>query len=58
MVEFGSLLISRHYGIFSMGLLLVLVVSYVLALSLIVLPLFLRPEVPRIALPRIDIKLP
>jgi uncharacterized protein len=44
MVGFASLLVSRHYGIFSMGLLLVLAVSCVLALSLTVLPLLLKPE--------------
>ena len=58
MVGFGSLLISRHYGIFSMGLLLVLAVSSTLAISLVVLPLFLRPEAPRVTLPRIGIKFP
>jgi len=44
MVGFASLLVSRHYGIFSMGLLLVLAVSCVLALSLTVLPLLLKSE--------------
>ena len=44
LVGFASLLVSRHYGIFSMGLLLVFAVSCVLALSLTVLPLLLRPE--------------
>ena len=41
-VGFGSLLIARHYGIFSMGLLLIIAISTVLLATLTVLPLLLR----------------
>lgn len=43
MVGFGSLLLARHSGIFSMGLLLTLAVGSVLLVSLTVLPLLLQP---------------
>ena len=44
MVGFGSLMIAKYYGIFSMGLLLSLAVGSVLVASLIVLPVLLyRP---------------
>jgi predicted RND superfamily exporter protein len=42
MVGFGSLMVARYYGIFSMGLLLTLAVGSVLLVSLTVLPLLLR----------------
>jgi hopanoid biosynthesis associated RND transporter like protein HpnN len=42
MVGFGSLMLARHYGIFSMGLLLTLAVGSVLLVSLTVLPLLLQ----------------
>lgn len=45
MVGFGSLMVARHAGIFSMGLLLVLAVGSALLVSLAVLPLFLHPPV-------------
>ena len=38
---FGSLLLARHYGVFSMGLLLVIAISTVLLATLTVLPLLL-----------------
>jgi predicted RND superfamily exporter protein len=41
MAGFSSLLVARHYGIFSMGLLLTLAVGTVLLASLTVLPLLL-----------------
>ncbi|WP_179138094.1 MMPL family transporter [Candidatus Entotheonella palauensis] len=41
-VGFGSLMIARHNGIFSLGLLSVLAVACSLAASLVVLPLILR----------------
>jgi len=45
MVGFGSLMVAAHYGVFSMGLLLMVAVGSVLAASLIVLPLLLsRPS--------------
>jgi predicted RND superfamily exporter protein len=48
-VGFGSLLIARHAGIFSMGLLLVLAMSAVLLSTFTVLPLLLRaPEVTEV----------
>lgn len=44
MVGFGSLMIAKYYGIFSMGLLLSLAIGSVLVASLVVLPLLLvRP---------------
>jgi len=46
MVGFGSLMVARHYGIFSMGLLLTLAVGSVLLVSLTVLPLLLHTPVP------------
>ena len=42
MVGFGSLMIARHNGIFSLGLLSVLAVTCSLVASLVVLPLILR----------------
>ena len=42
MVGFGSLMVARHYGIFSMGLLLTLAVGSVLLVSLTILPLLLH----------------
>jgi uncharacterized protein len=42
MVGFGSLMIARHNGIFSLGLLSVLAVACSLVASLVVLPLILR----------------
>jgi uncharacterized protein len=42
MVGFGSLMVARHDGIFSMGLLLTLSVGSVLMVSVTVLPLLLR----------------
>jgi|GEM_PF-4636750 len=44
MVGFASVLVSRHCGIFRMGLLLVLAVSCVLTISLSVLSLLLKPD--------------
>ncbi len=41
MVGFGSLMVARYYGIFSMGLLLTLAVGSVLIASIVVLPLLL-----------------
>ncbi len=44
MVGFGSLMIAKYYGVFSMGLLLSLAVGSVLVASLVVLPVLLsRP---------------
>ena len=44
MIGFGSLMVARYYGIFSMGLLLTVAVGSVLVASLTVLPLILfRP---------------
>ena len=44
MVGFGSLMVAKYYGIFSMGLLLTLAIGSVLVASLAVLPLLLiRP---------------
>ena len=44
MVGFGSLMIAKYYGVFSMGLLLSLAVGSVLLASLVVLPMLLsRP---------------
>jgi predicted RND superfamily exporter protein len=45
MVGFGSLMVARHYGMFSMGLLLALAIGSVLLASLTVLPLLLRAPV-------------
>jgi predicted RND superfamily exporter protein len=42
MVGFGSLMVARHNGIFSLGLISVLAVSCSLVASLVVLPLILR----------------
>ena len=42
MIGFGSLMLARHAGIFSMGLLLTLAVGSVLLASLTVLPLLLH----------------
>jgi hopanoid biosynthesis associated RND transporter like protein HpnN len=39
---FGSLLIARHYGVFSMGLLLIVAISTVLIATFTVLPLLLN----------------
>lgn len=47
MVGFGSLMVARYYGIFSMGLLLTLAVGSVLVASLTVLPLLLFRSVPQ-----------
>lgn len=45
MIGFGSLMLAKHYGVFSMGLLLMLAVGSVLVASLTVLPLLLfRPS--------------
>jgi uncharacterized protein len=45
MIGFGSLMVARYYGIFSMGLLLTVAVGSVLVASLTVLPLILfRPS--------------
>jgi len=41
MIGFGSLMLAKHYGVFSMGLLLMLAVGSVLVASLTVLPLLL-----------------
>jgi hypothetical protein len=41
MIGFGSLMVAKYYGIFSMGLLLTLAVGSVLVASLMVLPLLL-----------------
>lgn len=47
MIGFGSLMVARYYGIFSMGLLLTIAVGSVLVASLTVLPLLLfRPVSP------------
>jgi hypothetical protein len=46
MVGFGSLMVARHYGIFSMGLLLTLAVGNVLLVSLTVLPVLLHATMP------------
>jgi predicted RND superfamily exporter protein len=42
MVGFGSLMAARHYGVFSMGLLLTLAVASVLVATLTLLPLLLH----------------
>jgi hypothetical protein len=44
MIGFGSLMVGKYYGIFSMGLLLTLAVGSVLVASLVVLPLLLPPR--------------
>jgi uncharacterized protein len=41
MIGFGSLMVGKYYGVFSMGLLLTLAVGSVLVASLVVLPLLL-----------------
>jgi len=41
MIGFGSLMLAKHYGVFSMGLLLMVAVGSVLVASLMVLPLLL-----------------
>jgi hypothetical protein len=46
MVGFGSLMVARYYGIFSMGLLLTVAVGSVLVASLTVLPLLLFRPAP------------
>jgi hopanoid biosynthesis associated RND transporter like protein HpnN len=46
MVGFGSLMVARYYGIFSMGLLLTVAVGSVLVASLTVLPLLLFRVAP------------
>jgi predicted RND superfamily exporter protein len=60
MVGFGSLMVGKYYGIFSMGLLLTLAVGSVLVASLIVLPLLMKQsdevtsvsdEVPSVQVP-------
>lgn len=50
MVGFGSLMLARHYGIFSMGLLLTLAVGSVLLVSLTVLPVLLHSPPPEASL--------
>jgi hypothetical protein len=47
MVGFGSLMVARYYGIFSMGLLLTVAVGSVLIASLTVLPLILSRSTPQ-----------
>jgi len=47
MIGFGSLMVARYYGIFSMGLLLTIAVGSVLVASLTVLPLILFRTAPR-----------
>ncbi len=47
MAGFGSLMVARHAGIFSMGLLLTLAVGCVLVATLTVLPLLLFQPTPR-----------
>src|SRR5262249_34690 len=47
MIGFGSLMVARYYGIFSMGLLLTIAVGSVLVASLTVLPLLLFRPSPR-----------
>jgi predicted RND superfamily exporter protein len=54
MVGFGSLMVARYYGIFSMGLLLTVAVGSVLVASLVVLPLLLFPS----PAPELDATLP
>src|SRR5712691_6822202 len=49
MVGFGSLMVARHYGIFSMGLLLTLAVGSVLLVSLTILPLLLHTSTPGVS---------
>ena len=44
MVGFGSLMVARYYGVFSMGLLLTLAVGSVLLASLAVVPLLLHQD--------------
>ena len=52
MIGFGSLMVARYYGIFSMGLLLTIAVGSVLVASLTVLPLLLfRPASPNLSTP-------
>jgi predicted RND superfamily exporter protein len=46
MIGFGSLMVARYYGIFSMGLLLTVAVGSVLVASLTVLPLILFRSSP------------
>lgn len=55
MIGFGSLMVARYYGIFSMGLLLTLAVGSVLVASLLILPLLLSRSTvqePAISQPR------
>jgi predicted RND superfamily exporter protein len=55
MIGFGSLMVARYYGIFSMGLLLTIAVGSVLVASLTVLPLLLfrsPPQNPSLPLPK------
>jgi hypothetical protein len=47
MIGFGSLMVARYYGIFSMGLLLTIAVGGVLIASLAVLPLLLFRSLPQ-----------
>jgi hypothetical protein len=47
MIGFGSLMVAKYYGIFSIGLLLTLAVGSVLAASLVVLPLLLGRPAPQ-----------
>lgn len=47
MIGFGSLMVARYYGIFSMGLLLTIAVGSVLVASLTVLPLLLFRTLPK-----------
>lgn len=49
MVGFGSLMVAKYYGIFSMGLLLTLAVGSVLLASLTVLPLLLHTPAAKMA---------
>jgi uncharacterized protein len=54
MIGFGSLMVAKYYGIFSMGLLLTIAVGSVLVASLTVLPLLLfrsLPQNPSLPLP-------
>jgi hypothetical protein len=55
MIGFGSLMVARYYGIFSMGLLLTVAVGSVLVASLTVLPLLLfRPAAKEAGTPQAD----
>ena len=55
MVGFGSLMIAKYYGVFSMGLLLSLAVGSVLVASLVVLPVLLSRPVTQEVSGQLDV---